>query len=385
MQADLFCCYSFKHEVMPTGQRSSRSTIETVLVLLALLALLLALYNVLKVFFGVFTFALIFYVSMDQPYNWLTRRLGGRRRLAAILYAIVLILVAALPFVYAIAALGRHIKDVLQIAEDVRLHGLPDLPDNITGLPYAGTTFSEFWKHLQENPREALSGYEHQFRMLVHHMLTGGAGVIGAAVQIILGIITSAFLLAGGDKAMQPVKATLEHLLGKRDGLSLMAATGHAIKGVSIGVMGTAFVATIISWIGFLIAGLHFKILLAALVFFLVLIQVGPFIVWAPLVLWAASQGHTGTAIFLAIYGAAVLVIDAVLKPILIAKSGGKLPFLVLFIGVIGGISAWGFTGMFKGAIILAVFYTLFTSWLEQKQRGRNTAGLMTEEPAGEP
>ncbi len=115
------------------------------------------------------------------------------------------------------------------------------------------------------------------------------------------------------------------------------------------------------------------------------LIQVGPFIVWAPLVLWAASQGHTGTAIFLAIYGAAVLVIDAVLKPILIAKSGGKLPFLVLFIGVIGGISAWGFTGMFKGAIILAVFYTLFTSWLEQKQRGRNTAGLMTEEPAGEP
>lgn len=359
---------------MPNPQRASRSTIETVLVLLLLLGLLLALYNVLKVFFGVFTFALIFYVSMDQPYNWLARKLGGRRKLAAVLYSILLIVITALPFVYAVAALGRHIKDVLQVAEDVRLHGLPNLPDNITHMPYAGSTFTEFWQHLQDNPKETLVGYEHQLRVVLHHLLTGGAGVIGAAVQIILGIITSAFLLAGGNQVMQPVKATLQHLLGKRDGLSLMAATGHAIKGVSIGVMGTAFVATIMSWIGFAIAGLHFKILLAALVFFLVLIQVGPFIVWAPLVLWMASQGHAGMAVFLAIYGAAVLVTDAVLKPVLIAKSGGKLPFLVLFIGVIGGISAWGFTGMFKGAIILAVFYTVFTSWLEQKDRNRDTA-----------
>jgi len=30
-----------------------------------------------------------------------------------------------------------------------------------------------------------------------------------------------------------------------------------------------------------------------------------------------------------------------------------------------------GFTGMFKGAIILAVFYTIFNSWLER--RGRNS------------
>ncbi len=365
---------------MRTDQRASRSTIETILVLLLLLALLLALYNVLKVFFGVFTFGLIFYVSMQQPYNWLVRVLGKRRRLAAVLYSVVLVLIAALPFVYAVAALGRHIRDILQVAEAMRLHGLPDLPDNITGMPYAGSAVAGFWKHLQENPRETLVGYEHQLRMALHHVLTGGAGVIGAAAQIIAGIIVSAFLLAGGEKVMQPVKATLQHLLGRRDGLSLMDATAHAIKGVSIGVMGTAFVATIVSWIGFAIADLHFKIVLAALVFFLVLIQVGPAIVWAPLVIWAASRGHTGLAIFLAIYGATVLIIDAVLKPVLIAKSGGRLPFLVLFIGVIGGMAAWGFTGMFKGAIILAVFYTVFTSWLEQKQR-KALSGADAETP----
>jgi predicted PurR-regulated permease PerM len=51
---------------------------------------------------------------------------------------------------------------------------------------------------------------------------------------------------------------------------------------------------------------------------------------------------------------------------LLISKSG-KLPFLVLFLGVIGGMVAWGFTGMFKGAIIVALGYTIFINWLERK------------------
>ena len=59
--------------------------------------------------------------------------------------------------------------------------------------------------------------------------------------------------------------------------------------------------------------------------------------------------------------------IDNILKPILIARTG-KLPVLVLFLGVIGGMLAWGFTGMFKGAIILAVFYTILNSWLGKQE-----------------
>lgn len=348
--------------------RSPRSIIETVLVLLLLLALLAALYDVLKVFFGVFTFALIFYVSMQRPYEQLVRLLGQRRKLAAVVYSIITILIVALPFIYVVGALGRHVRNLLQIVDDVRMHGLPNLPDNIVTMPYIGEPIAGFWKQLQENPRETLADYQHQMRVVLHHILAGGAGILSAALQVILGIIISAMMLVGGDKVLQPLRSILQHLLGRREGLSLMIATGHAIQGVSIGVMGTAFIATVISWIGFAIAGLHFKVLLAALVFFFVLIQVGPLIVWIPLVIWAAVQGHTGTAIFLGIYGGGVLVADAILKPILIAKSGGKLPFLVLFFGVVGGLAAWGFTGMFKGAIILAVFYTVLTSWLERKQ-----------------
>lgn len=353
----------------------SRNFIESVLVLLLLLALIMALVDTLRIFFGVFTFAIIFYVSFTNPFEALVR-LVKSRKLAAVLYSIICIVIVALPFVYVVTALGKHVKDLIVMANEVKEHGLPPLPTNVAGWPLIGESIASFWQHLQENPRETLLEYDQQLQVVLHRLLTGGAGVLGAAVQVMLGIVISAFMLVAGERVLHPVKVTLQHLLGRRDGLTLMVATGHAIKGVSIGVMGTAFIATVISWIGFAIAGLHFKILLAALIFFLVLIQVGPLVVWVPLVIWAAMQGHSGTAIFLAIYGALVLAADAVLKPVLIAKSGGKLPFLVLFTGVVGGLAAWGFTGMFKGAIIMAIFYTVFTSWLQRKSLPLRTIGL---------
>jgi predicted PurR-regulated permease PerM len=158
----------------------------------------------------------------------------------------------------------------------------------------------------------------------------------------------------------------MRRLVGQNDGPALIDASGRAVKGVAIGVMGTGFIAGIAAWIGFSIAGIPIAGALAAITFFLVVIQIGPLLVVLPVVIWLATQGQTGMATFMGIYGLVVLMgIDNVLKPILIAKSG-KLPILVLFLGVIGGMTAWGFTGMFKGAIILSVFYTLFNTWVKR-------------------
>ena len=147
---------------------------------------------------------------------------------------------------------------------------------------------------------------------------------------------------------------------------ALNSATGKAINGVAVGVMGTALLATLISWIGFTIAGISIAGGLAALVFLFTVIQVGPVLVMLPVTIWMFSQGHTGWGIFLAVWTLLLLVIDNVVKPVLIGKSG-KLPVLVLFLGVVGGMAAWGFTGMFKGAIVLAIAYTVFTNWSKEE------------------
>jgi len=362
--------------MLDNSKTSSRSVIETVLVMLLLLALMFALYDVLRAFFGVFTFALIFAVSFSKPYEKLVKLLKNKRKLAAIIYAILLISIITLPFVFIISAIANHVKEASIFISNVKEHGLPPLSPKIASLPLVGDQITSFWKNILINPQETLGPHEPQIKAAFNHVLTTGMGMLGATFQFVLGIIISAFFLAGGEKMLLPVKAAMKHLLGARDGIELLHATGQAVKGVSIGVMGTAFFAALISWIGFAIAGVPFALGLAALVFFLVVIQVGPLLVWIPLIIWYATQGHTGWTIFLIIYTAGVMIIDTILKPILIAKSGGKLPFLVLFLGVVGGMIAWGFTGMFKGAIIMAVFYTIFTKWLEKRKSEQEfTAG----------
>jgi predicted PurR-regulated permease PerM len=345
----------------------SRSIIESVLVLLLLLCLMWALYDVLKVFFGVLTFALIFSVSFYRSFEWMVRRLGNRRGPAAVIYSILLIAVVALPVIFIVGAIRDHVREAIHWISDIRANGIPPLPAWIANFPYAGDDISSFWRELQDSPKDTIVRHEEQIKMALRHLLTSGVGIISTAFQIIVGIVISAFFLAAGKKMLEPIESTTEHLLGKSDGLSLLAAITQAIKGVSIGIMGTAFIAGFLAWIGLFLAGITYSLVLAALVFFLVLIQLGPLLVWVPLVIWSALQGHTGVTVFLIIYGIGLLLIDAFLKPILIAKSGGKIPFLVLFLGVIGGLAAWGFTGMFKGAIILAVFHTVFNSWLQQK------------------
>jgi predicted PurR-regulated permease PerM len=351
----------------------SRSTIETLLIVLFFLGLIYALLDVLKVFLGIFTFSLIFAISFARLFEKLVSLCKGRRKLAAFIYTFLLIAIIVQPFLFLISTLSHHVKEISHFVTDVKENGLPPLSASISGMPVIGESISNFYTQLQTQPKETLAQHEQQIKAVLHGIVIKGAGVFGAAAEIILGIIISAFFLSGGDKMVAPFSNALKHILGKEDTDALLNTSVMAIKGVSIGIMGTGFIAAIVAWIGLFIAGIPFSLGIAAIVFFLVIIQVGPLPVWIPIVIWLFIQGHAGWAVFMIIYGIVLLGIDSVIKPLLISKSG-KLPFLVLFLGVIGGMVAWGFTGMFKGAIIVAVFYTVFINWLERKETAPDVA-----------
>ncbi len=347
---------------------SKRTFIESALLLLILLAIIYAVFSVLSPFFGIFTFALIFAVSFSSPYERFAKLLNGRRKLAAFIYVVVVLSIVTVPFIYIVSAISEHIREALQIVNDTKENGLPPLPIWIKNLPMIGSDIDAFWQNILSNPEQTIEPYKKQIKNVLNHLVSTGTGMLGATLQFVLGIIISGFLLVSGRKILLPVKSAMKHLLGARDGIELLSASGQAIKGVSIGVIGTALIASILCFIGLTIAGVPFAVGFAALVFFLVLIQIGPLPIMIPLIIWYSTLGSTGWTIFLIAYTVGVLIIEAILRPILISKSGGKLPFLVLFLGVTGGLLAWGFTGMFKGAIILAVFYTIFTKWLQKRK-----------------
>ncbi len=58
---------------------------------------------------------------------------------------------------------------------------------------------------------------------------------------------------------------------------------------------------------------------------------------------------------------------DSLLKPILLGR-GSTVPMMVIFIGAIGGFMLWGIVGLFTGAVVFVLGYTLIHSWLEPDQ-----------------
>ena len=74
-----------------------------------------------------------------------------------------------------------------------------------------------------------------------------------------------------------------------------------------------------------------------------------------------------GRAIFLGIWGLVVVGgSDNVVRPILIGK-GIEAPLALVFLGVVGGILAFGFLGLFIGPTLLTVAYNLLQEWVEAR------------------
>jgi hypothetical protein len=86
-------------------------------------------------------------------------------------------------------------------------------------------------------------------------------------------------------------------------------------------------------------------------------------------------MGRTGWGIFMILYGMFVIsIVDNIIKPIIISR-GSKLSFIVMLIGVLGGVTAFGVIGIFLGPTLLAVGFSLAQEILEQ----RRTLGVLLE------
>ena len=95
-------------------------------------------------------------------------------------------------------------------------------------------------------------------------------------------------------------------------------------------------------------------------------IPIGPPLIWLPAAVWLWSKGELGMAAFLVLWGTlAVSSVDNFIKPLLIAR-GTSMPIALIFLGVFGGVLAFGFLGLILGPLLLAVGIALFSAWLKR-------------------
>jgi predicted PurR-regulated permease PerM len=182
------------------------------------------------------------------------------------------------------------------------------------------------------------------------------------------------FFYRDGEEIMQTLRVAMARMAGEMSE-SILATVDSTITSVLYGIVGTALAQAGVALIGFLIAGVPNAFVLAVATFFLSMVPVGPPLIWGGAALWLAKHDGIGWAAFMVIYGLLVISsIDNFVKPYLISR-GSSLSFALVFLGVLGGVLAFGLIGLFLGPVLLAVAMILLRNWTHAPREGGGPAG----------
>jgi len=113
------------------------------------------------------------------------------------------------------------------------------------------------------------------------------------------------------------------------------------------------------------VAGVPHATILTAIMFLLGVAQIGAVPVMVGAVIWLFWQDQTLWGSIMVVWTVITGTLDNFIRPILI-KKGADLPLLVVFVGVLGGVLAFGIIGLFMGPVLLAVSYTLLVAWVDE-------------------
>jgi predicted PurR-regulated permease PerM len=183
-----------------------------------------------------------------------------------------------------------------------------------------------------------------------------GAGGFFFASIAFLGLFY--FACKDGEHWYQRVVGALPSRFGLEP---LFERLGTGASSLFWGVAGTCLLQGVAGGIIFLIMGLPSPFIAGSLMAICALLPVvGTALVWLPAAVWLAITGAWGKALFLIALGGGVIgTMDNITRPLLAKAGGGQMSILVVTTGAIGGIAAFGLTGIIVGPLALEAF-----SWL---------------------
>jgi predicted PurR-regulated permease PerM len=317
---------------------------------------------VLAPFLAAVMFAAILCTTTWPMFAWVETRLNGRTTLAALGFTLLLATTVLVPMSYLTATITEAVGQLLVLLRAWFAAGDWSPPDWLASIPLAGDHLVAYWRKIVSNQDELARLGQNLFEP-TRKLLTSVAALIGQGLLDLTLVIFIAFFFYRDGRLLAGRARLLAHKIGEEIGDLMLQLARNTIMGVMIGIVGTAAAQALVALIGFLIAGVPAALLLASATFFLSMIPVGPPLIWGGAAWWLYSHGETGWAIFMVIWGVAIISsVDNLIKPILISRTS-SLPILLVALGVFGGVLAFGFVGIFLGPVILALALTLVDGW----------------------
>ncbi|ELX12681.1 UPF0118 inner membrane protein YdiK [Janthinobacterium sp. HH01] len=330
--------------------------------LAAIVLLVIGCLTVLRPFLAAILFAAAITISSWPLYLRLLSRCRQRRALAAAVMSVGLTLLIIVPLALVTWNIADNASDVYDQIKAGLGSGTLAPPAWLKDIPVIGEA-ADTYLHKLLGSREELLSVAKNLLEPARRLLLGGGMVLGSGVaQVSLAVFVSFFLYRDGQAMLAALAVGMEKLIGAQ-AVAVADTVSRTVRGVMYGLLGTALAQAGVAAVGFLIAGVPAVAMLSVATFLLSLIPVGPPLIWGGAAIWLFNEGRTGWGIFMLVWGMFVISgVDNVVKPMLISR-GSSLPFILVLLGVMGGVLAFGFVGLFIGPTLLAVGLGLLRNW----------------------
>lgn len=307
---------------------------------------------------------LILAVSLYPLHLRLLKRLGNRQATTATIIVLLGILIIGIPTFMIGGSFADHVIGTYNSVKDGSFHVKQPDP-SVAEWPLVGEQIYSTWQKLATDLHGFIQKNQEQLMNMSKGALSKALNMAGGILLFLTSLVIAGIMMAYGEAGSGATQRIFNRIAGPTRGHELWALSVATIRSVANGVIGIAFIQALLLGIGFILADIPAAGVLAVIVLFIGIAQLPALILTIPVIayMWTLGDLSTTANIIYTIYLLLAGTSDAILKPILLGR-GVDAPMPIILIGAIGGMITGGIIGLFLGAVLLAVGYQIFMSWV---------------------
>jgi len=349
-------------------QRMTRQQLFAVFFFAVFLFLLHQFYHVCSFFLRPLSWAALLALLFYPIHRRLAHALRQQEALSALVLTVSIVLIVIVPGILLTAlvagesaALVRQMTRFIQSGEIFSLFARLQKSTPALLWRHAASLLEEW--HL-DVPALLLGATRIISGFLVSRAPAAAANLLRVLVDFLLTIFALFFFFRDGARMAAALRDLLPMEPEHKD--AVLGQLYNTLSAVVQGTLATAIVQGFLAGLGMWARGVPLEVMLGCATALFSLLPAGGPIAWLPAVAYLLIQARYLHAVLLFLWGAAVVSsADNVLRPVII---GGRteIPTVFLFFGILGGLQAYGFLGVFLGPILIALLVAFIRIFREQ-------------------
>jgi predicted PurR-regulated permease PerM len=321
----------------------------------------------LKEFLPALAWTVIFGIALLPLFRRVAARFPRHRReLLPALFVLAVVLVFVVPVVMIAIPLASDAHDASQWVGQVEQNGVPT-PDFLNHLPDSGKLIS-LWQNNIGQPGQISALTKGAFKGGGAHVAKIGQETVHRLVLLGFMLLGLFFLLRDAESVAKQLQVGSRRAFGAA-GEDIGRQIINSVHGTVNGLVLVGLVEGVLLGVAYLVAGVPDASLFGLLTAILAMVPYGATVAVVVVGGVLLVSGSTVAAIVIIVLGVIVAFIaDHFVRPVLIGGAT-RLPFIWVLFGILGGISAWGLSGLFVGPAIMSALILLWREWVGS-QRG---------------